>query len=94
MLVAEQFRKRRRDNSRSFSIRAKQLAEFLNSSEVKENVLAQRLKDLEARPSSGASGPCQAKSLADDHLDHSANVQENGEDSSNHIIEIYGEFQG
>jgi transposase InsO family protein len=94
MLVAEQVRKRRRDHSRSFSTGAKQLAEFLNSSEVKENILVQRLKDLEARSSSGSSEPCQAKSLADDHLEHSANVQENGGDGSNPIIETYGELQG
>jgi putative transposase len=48
-LASEELRKRCQNHSRQFEITAKRLAEFLESVEVEEKVLIQRLSDLETR---------------------------------------------
>ena len=48
-LASEELRKRRQNHSGQFAITAKKLAEFLESVELEEAVLIQRLSDLEAR---------------------------------------------
>jgi len=48
-LASEELRQRRHNHSRQFEITAKRLAEFLESVEVEEKVLIQRLSDLETR---------------------------------------------
>ncbi len=48
-LASEELRKRRGNHSGQFGITAKKLADFLESVEVEEAVLIQRLSDLEAR---------------------------------------------
>ena|SRR5258708_24562828 len=48
-LVSEELRKRRQNHSGHFVITARKLAEFLESVELEEEILAQRLRDLEAR---------------------------------------------
>jgi putative transposase len=48
-LASEELRKRRQNHSRQFEITAKRLAEFLESVEVEERILIQRLSDLETR---------------------------------------------
>jgi putative transposase len=48
-LASEELRKRRQNHSRQFEITAKRLAEFLESVEVEETILVQRLSDLETR---------------------------------------------
>ncbi|MGA7415393.1 MAG: Mu transposase C-terminal domain-containing protein [Bryobacteraceae bacterium] len=48
-LVSEELRKQRRNHSGQFAVTAKTLAEFLESVEVQEEILVQRLSDLEAR---------------------------------------------
>jgi putative transposase len=48
-LASEELRKRRQNHSRQFEITAKRLAEFLESVEVEEKILIQRLSDLETR---------------------------------------------
>lgn len=48
-LASEELRKRRQNHSRQFEVTAKRLAEFLESVEVEERILIQRLSDLETR---------------------------------------------
>jgi hypothetical protein len=48
-LVSEELRKRHQNHSGHFVITARKLAEFLESVELEEEILAQRLRDLEAR---------------------------------------------
>jgi hypothetical protein len=48
-LASEELRKRRQNHSGQFAITAKKLAEFLESVELEEEILIQRLSDLEAR---------------------------------------------
>jgi putative transposase len=56
-LASEELRKRRRNHSGQFGITARKLAEFLESVEVEEAILIQRLSDLEARSLQGQPGP-------------------------------------
>jgi len=56
-LASEELRKRCQNHSRQFEITAKRLAEFLDSVEVEEAILIQRLSDLEARSLQGQPGP-------------------------------------
>jgi hypothetical protein len=48
-LASEELRKRHQNHSGEFAITAKKLAEFLESVELQEEILIQRLSDLEAR---------------------------------------------
>jgi transposase InsO family protein len=48
-LVSEELRKRRENHSGRFDITAKKLAEFVESVELEEGVLIQRMSDLESR---------------------------------------------
>ena len=48
-LVSEELRKRRQNHSGQFAVTAKKLAEFLESVEIEEEILIQRLSDFEAR---------------------------------------------
>lgn len=48
-LATEELRKRRQNHSGQFPVTAKKLAAFLESVEIEESVLAQRLADLETR---------------------------------------------
>jgi transposase InsO family protein len=48
-LISEELRKRRQNHSGQFAVTAKKLAEFLESVELEEGILIQRLSDLEAR---------------------------------------------
>jgi hypothetical protein len=48
-LASEELRKRRQNHSGQFAVTAKKLAEFLESVELEEQILVQRLGDLEAR---------------------------------------------
>jgi transposase InsO family protein len=48
-MASEELRKRRQNHSGQFAITAKKLAEFLESVELQEEILIQRLSDLEAR---------------------------------------------
>lgn len=48
-LASEELRKRRQNHSAQFAVTAKKLAEFLESVELNEEILVQRLSDLEAR---------------------------------------------
>jgi putative transposase len=48
-LAGEELRKRRQNHSGQFAVTAKRLAEFLESVEQEEEILVQRLSDLEAR---------------------------------------------
>jgi putative transposase len=48
-LVSEELRKRHQNHSGHFVITARKLAEFLESVELEEEILAQRLRDLEGR---------------------------------------------
>ena len=48
-LVSEELRKRHQNHSGHFVITARKLAEFLESVELEEEILAQRLRDLESR---------------------------------------------
>ena len=48
-LASEELRKRRQNHSGQFAVTAKKLAEFLESVELNEEILVQRLSDLEAR---------------------------------------------
>jgi transposase InsO family protein len=48
-LASEELRKRRQNHSGQFAVTAKKLAEFLESVEQEEEILVQRLSDLEAR---------------------------------------------
>src|SRR5262245_41955565 len=48
-LVSEELRKRRQNHSGQFAVTARKLAEFLESVEIEEEILIQRLSDLEAR---------------------------------------------
>jgi hypothetical protein len=56
-LASEELRKRHENHSGQFVITARKLAEFLESVEVEEALLIQRLSDLEARPLQAQSGP-------------------------------------
>ena len=47
-MASEELRKRRQNHSGQFAITAKKLAEFLESVELEEEILIQRLSDLEA----------------------------------------------
>jgi hypothetical protein len=48
-MASEELRKRHQNHSGQFAITAKKLAEFLESVELQEEILVQRLSDLEAR---------------------------------------------
>jgi transposase InsO family protein len=48
-MVSEELRRRHQNHSGQFMITARKLAEFLESVELEEEILAQRLRDLEAR---------------------------------------------
>jgi hypothetical protein len=48
-LISEELRKRRKNHSGQFAVTAKKLAVFLESVELEEEILIQRLSDLEAR---------------------------------------------
>lgn len=48
-LASEELRKRHQNHSGQFAVTAKKLAEFLESVELEEEILTQRLSDLEAR---------------------------------------------
>jgi hypothetical protein len=48
-MASEELRKRRQNHSGQFAITARKLAEFLESVELQEEILVQRLSDLEAR---------------------------------------------
>jgi transposase InsO family protein len=48
-MASEELRKRRQNHSGQFAVTAKKLAEFLESVELKEEILLQRLSDLETR---------------------------------------------
>jgi transposase InsO family protein len=48
-MASEELRKRRQNHSGQFAVTAKKLAEFLESVEQEEEILVQRLSDLEAR---------------------------------------------
>ena len=48
-LISEELRKRRQNHSGQFAITASKLAEFIGSLELHEEILTQRLSDLEAR---------------------------------------------
>jgi hypothetical protein len=48
-LVSEELRKRHQNHSGHFVITARKIAEFLESVELEEEILAQRLRDLESR---------------------------------------------
>jgi len=56
-LASEELRKRRGNHSSQFDITARKLAEFLESVEVDEAILIQRLSDLEARSLQGQPRP-------------------------------------
>ena len=56
-LASEELRKRGENHSAQFVITARKLAEFLESVEVEEAILIQRLSDLEARSLQGQPGP-------------------------------------
>jgi putative transposase len=56
-LASEELRKRRENHSGQFVITARKLAEFLESVEVEEALLIQRLSDLEARSLQAQPGP-------------------------------------
>lgn len=56
-LVSEELRKRRENHSGQFVVTARKLAEFLESVEVEEALLIQRLSDLEARSLQAQLGP-------------------------------------
>ena len=57
-LASEELRKRSGNHSGQFAITARKLAEFLESVEVEEAILVQRLSDLEAQSPEGQPGPC------------------------------------
>ena len=57
-LASEELRKRRSNHSGQFAITAKKLAEFLESVELEEQILLQRLSDLEARSLHAHTEPC------------------------------------
>jgi hypothetical protein len=57
-LVSEELRKRRQNHSGQFGVTAKKLAEFLESVEIEEEILIQRLSDLEARSLRVQPSPC------------------------------------
>ena len=67
-LASEELRKRRENHSGQFVITARKLAEFLESVEVEEAILIQRLSDLEARSLQAQSGP--SSKTADEGADH------------------------
>ena len=48
-LATEELRRRRQNHSGQFAVTAKKLAEFLESVETREEILLQRMSDLEAR---------------------------------------------
>jgi hypothetical protein len=56
-LASEELRKRHKNHSGQFVITARKLAEFLESVEVEEALLIQRLSDLEARSLQAQPGP-------------------------------------
>jgi len=56
-LVSEELRKRSENHSGHFLITARKIAEFLESVEVEEAILIQRLSDLESRSLQGQPGP-------------------------------------
>jgi hypothetical protein len=56
-LASEELRKRRMNHSVRFGITARKLADFLESVEVEEAILIQRLSDLEARSLDAPSQP-------------------------------------
>jgi hypothetical protein len=56
-LASEELRKRHENHSGQFMITARKLAEFLESVELEEAVLIQRLSDLEARSLPTQQGP-------------------------------------
>ena len=56
-LASEELRKRHGNHSSQFDITARKLAEFLESVEVDEAILIQRLSDLEARSLQGQPRP-------------------------------------
>ncbi|HME58135.1 MAG TPA: Mu transposase C-terminal domain-containing protein [Terracidiphilus sp.] len=67
-MASEELRKRGENHSRKFVITARKLAEFLESVEVEEAILIQRLSDLEARSLQDQPGPsAKAVSKAGDH---------------------------
>jgi len=67
-LASEEVRKRSVNHSGQFGITARKLAEFLESVEVEEAILVQRLSDLEARSLQGQSVPsAEVTGQADDH---------------------------
>jgi hypothetical protein len=56
-LASEELRKRHENHSGQFMITARKLAEFLESVEIEEALLIQRLSDLEARSLQTQPGP-------------------------------------
>jgi hypothetical protein len=76
-LASEELRKRGENHSRKFVITARKLAEFLESVEVEEAILIQRLSDLEARSLQGQPGPsAKAVGKAGDHRRESLSVRD------------------
>jgi putative transposase len=92
MLAAEEVRKRRRDHARSFAVRARSLAEFLDATEMRENVLTQRLKDLASRSMPSARAEVEREAPVVTNYEHAGNVKNDALDITNHTVEIYGEF--
>jgi putative transposase len=80
-IVTEELHKRRKNHSDQSCITAKKLAEFLESVENEENVLAQRLSDLETRsiysssPTPPPKGLAEVSSTSDPVLSKSALAQ-------------------
>jgi len=92
MLAAEEVRKRHRDHSGSFALRARSLAEFLDATEMRESVLTQRLKDLASRSTSSASAEVDIAAPAVTNHEHTGHVKNDAPDTTNYTVEIYGEF--
>jgi hypothetical protein len=63
MLASHELRKRRQNHTQRFPVTARKLAEFLESVEAEEKLLAQRLSDMEVRRARSDFGPASENTL-------------------------------
>ncbi len=101
MIASNELRARKQAYSRQFSVTASRLAAFLQSVEMEESLLAQRLKDVAMRPvlrliNSAAEGGTASKSFPDTSPPEIASIADSDSavapSAGEPVWQIYGEF--
>jgi putative transposase len=88
--AAEEIRKRWKNQSQRFPVTARRLAQLLETAETKEEVLAQRLRDLEARRAQADVGTAKTTPGARAACKNPVKSQEDGQPLT--PMQIYGEL--